>query len=67
MGGAVAPAVAGPIRDHLGLPAPYWTAAVAVLVAIGVLVLGRRTFAQDHDIPSESAEDEALAISAGDA
>lgn len=67
MGGAVAPAVAGPIRDHLGLPAPYWTAAVAVLVAIGVLVLGRRTFAQDHDVPSESAEDEALAISAGDA
>src|SRR5690606_3229440 len=41
-GGAVAPAVAGTIAANLGAGGPYWFGAAAMVVAIAVLVLGRR-------------------------
>jgi len=67
MGGAVAPALAGPIREQLGLAAPYWTGAIAVLIAIAVLVVGRRAMSGHSDVPEETAVEEAVAITVGDA
>lgn len=66
MGGAVAPAVAGPIAVAWGSGAPYWLGAVAVLGAILALGIAGRHLAhigRSH----ESAVGEAEAISAGDA
>ncbi|UOR03466.1 MFS transporter [Leucobacter allii] len=66
MGGAVAPAVAGPIAEALGAGAPYWVGAVSVLVSMLVLGVAGRTLAhvgRSH----ESAAGEAEAIAAGDA
>jgi len=65
MGGAIAPAVAGPIAAALGAPAPYWVGAGALVVSIvvlacvgGLLKAGR---------PQETAAEEAEIIGVGDA
>lgn len=66
MGGAVAPAVAGPLAEAFGAGAPYWLGAGAVAVAIVVLGVAGRHLAgigRAH----ETAIGEAAAISAGDA
>ena len=66
MGGAVAPAVAGPLAEALGSGAPYWLGAGSVLIAIAVLALSGR-YLMHVGRPHESAQQEAAAISAGDA
>ena len=67
IGGAIAPAVAGPIAASLGAPAPYWFGAASVVVSILVLVLFGSQLHRVGNVPHETAEGEAMAISAGDA
>lgn len=66
MGGAIAPAVAGPIAESLGTAWPYWVGAGSVVLSIVALAASGRFLAhigQSH----EGVEGEAEAISAGDA
>lgn len=66
MGGAVAPAVAGPIGEALGSGMPYWFGAAAIVVSMLVLAVAGKTLAhigRSHESPVEEAED----IAAGDA
>ncbi|MFF8819098.1 MFS transporter [Leucobacter sp. NPDC015123] len=71
IGGAVAPAIAGPVAAALGAPAPYWIGAAAVVMAILVLALMGKHLAhigEERDggsVPSEIAE--AQAVGVGDA
>nr|WP_258566722.1 MFS transporter [Leucobacter luti] len=65
MGGAVAPAVAGPLAEALGSGAPYLAGAAAVVVAVVVLAVSGRALAHIGR-PHETVVDEAAAISAGD-
>ncbi|MGW9021427.1 MFS transporter [Leucobacter chromiiresistens] len=66
MGGAVAPAVAGPISEALGAGAPYWFGAGAIVVAMVMLGIAGRHLAHIGR-PHESATEEAQSITAGDA
>lgn len=43
LGGAVAPAVSGPLAAHFGAGVPYWVGAAALCVSLAVLLGGRRT------------------------
>ncbi|WP_193105580.1 MFS transporter [Brachybacterium sp. FME24] len=66
LGGAVAPAVAGPLAAATASGAPYLLAAGTLLVALLMLVIGRRHLAavgQHHQL---SEVEEAEAITAGD-
>jgi ACDE family multidrug resistance protein len=65
LGGAVAPAVSGSIAAWLGTPGPYWFGAAAVLIAIIVLIVGRKHLSH-LSRPHMNAEAEAQAITAGD-
>lgn len=67
IGGAVAPAVAGPLAAALGAPAPYWFGAASIVVSILVLALFGSQLHRVGKVPHESSEGEAEAISAGDA
>lgn len=66
LGGAIAPAVSGPIAEAMGAEAPYWFGAAALIVAIIVLSLSSKRL---HSIgrPHETAQEEAQTIAAGDA
>ncbi len=66
IGGAIAPAVAGPVAAWLGAPAPYWVGASSLVVSIIVLACVGRLL---HRVgaPHETAIGEAEAIGAGDA
>ncbi|MFT4232988.1 MAG: MFS transporter [Leucobacter sp.] len=66
IGGAIAPAAAGPIAAAMGEPAPYWFGAVSITVSIVVLASVGHLL---HRVgaPHASAEDEARTIAAGDA
>jgi len=68
VGGAVAPAVAGVVADRLDAAAPYVVGAAALLVAVLVLVLGRRHL-QRVDAGPEQARplDDATVLTAADA
>ena len=60
LGGAIAPAVAGPLATAAGAPAPYWLGAGAVLVAILVLALAGHKFShigKAHESLEEIGED----------
>lgn len=48
VGGALAAWLAGEIADAVGAPAPYWVAAVILVVAIVVLILCRPLFHRLH-------------------
>lgn len=66
MGGAVAPAVAGPLAEVLGAGAPYWFGVSAIIVSIIALGIAGRFIAnigRSHETTVEEAE----VISAGDA
>ncbi|GAA1839226.1 MFS transporter [Microlunatus capsulatus] len=67
VGGAVAPAVAGVVAARLDAAAPYALGAVAVLVAVLVLVLGRRHLRVLDAEPVPGARDEADVLTAADA
>ena len=66
IGGAIAPAVAGPLASALGAPAPYWVGAASLVVSLVVLASVGRLL---HRVgaPQETAVGEAEAIGAGDA
>lgn len=66
VGGAVAPAAAGPIAAWLGAPAPYWMGAAAILIAIIALIVAGRTLAH-IGVSHETPEQEVVAIATGDA
>lgn len=66
MGGAVAPAVAGPVAAAFGAGAPYWMGAMAVVVSIVALIVSGRFLAhigRSH----ETLVGEAAAVGTGDA
>lgn len=66
MGGAVAPAVAGPISEAMGAGVPYWFGAASIVVAMVVLGFAGRHLAhigRAHETAVEEAQD----ITAGDA
>ena len=64
LGGAVAPAVAGPLSEALGAEVPYWLAVVTIAIAVLVLAIGGRHLSGPAR-PHESAEGEAEAIAVG--
>jgi ACDE family multidrug resistance protein len=66
-GGALAPAVAGTIAAHLGAGGPYWFGGAAMIIAIVVLVIGRRTIAHIDRTEPESQLEEATVLTAADA
>lgn len=66
MGGAVAPAVAGPLSEAIGEIAPYWFGAAAVALAIIALAIAGKHLAhigRSHETAAEEAQD----IAVGDA
>ncbi|UQN14562.1 MFS transporter [Gulosibacter sp. ACHW.36C] len=66
LGGAIAPAVSGPIAEAMGAESPYWFGAAALIVSIVVLGLSSKRL-QQIGRPHETAQEEAQTISAGDA
>jgi predicted MFS family arabinose efflux permease len=66
LGGAIAPAVSGPIAEAMGSESPYWFGAAALIVSIVVLGLSSKRL-QQIGRPHETAQEEAQTISAGDA
>ena len=71
VGGAIAPALAGVLAAALSPAAPYVVGAVALLVAVGVLLLGRRHLAHldkhaaDQD-EHETITEQAVVLTAAD-
>ena len=43
LGGAVAPAVSGPLATAFGVGVPYWAGAAALIVSLLLLFCGRKT------------------------
>lgn len=66
LGGAVAPAVAGPLAAALGAAAPYWLGAGAVAVSILVLALAGRRLSHIGAV-RESAQEVAQDVLLGEA
>jgi len=56
-GGAVAPYVAGRLGEDVSVHAPFWMGAGAVLIAVLVLTLGRRTLQGHLHISGSSEQD----------
>ena len=67
VGGAAAPALAGVIAGVLGNGAPYWIGCAGLLVAAGVLFVGRSHLARIDTHLVEETVDEAVALTAADA
>ena len=67
VGGAAAPALAGVIAGVLGYGAPYWIGCAGLLIAAGVLFVGRAHLAQIDSHLEEDTLDEAVALTAADA
>lgn len=61
MGGAFAAWLAGEIADWVGAPAPYWTAAAVLVLAIALLFATRGLFAHlehhEEPVPNTARED----------
>ncbi|RKE60619.1 putative MFS family arabinose efflux permease [Microbacterium sp. AG238] len=66
IGGAIAPAVAGPLAAALTPSAPYWLGVAALVVAIAILAAAGRTLGH-LGRPHETAVAEAADIGQGDA
>lgn len=66
IGGAIAPAVAGPLAAALSPSAPYWLGVAALIVAIAILAVAGRTLSH-LGRPHEDAVAEAADIGQGDA
>ena len=66
LGGAIAPAVAGPLAAATVAGAPYLLAAVALVASMAMLVLGRRHLAAVGTHHTLDPVEEAEAITAGD-
>ena len=67
LGGAIAPAVAGPLAAATSAGVPYLLAALTLVLSIAMLVIGRRHLAAvGHEPVHLEAEEEAEAIAVGD-
>ena len=68
VGGAVAPALAGVVSAAVSAAAPYEVGAVAVVVAIGVLLVGRRHLGHldAHHEVVETRSEQAVVLTAAD-
>jgi ACDE family multidrug resistance protein len=67
VGGAIAPALAGVIATAISPAAPYWVGAAALVVSIGVLLVGRRHLAHlDHHPEAEPSDELAAVLTAAD-
>ncbi|MDQ2756921.1 MAG: MFS transporter [Actinomycetota bacterium] len=71
-GGAVAPYLAGKLGEEVNTHAPFWVGAGGVLLAVFVLAATRPHLRhidepEPSETPVESMEDEAMAMSVGDA
>ncbi len=66
LGGAIAPAVAGPLAAATAAGAPYLLAAGALVLSMLMLVLGRRHLAAVGTLHELTPVEEAEAITAGD-
>jgi len=67
VGGAIAPALAGVLAAALSPAAPYVVGAVALVVSIGVLLVGRPHLAHlDAEGEPESLNDQAVELTAAD-
>ncbi|MGO1312835.1 MAG: MFS transporter, partial [Brevibacterium aurantiacum] len=67
IGGAVAPLVAGPVSEVLGVGAPYLFGAATVLLAVVVLSVSWKALRRVDGHIEEAPVDEAYAITGGDA
>jgi MFS transporter, ACDE family, multidrug resistance protein len=66
-GGAIAPWVAGRLGEDISVHAPFWMGSGVVLVAVGVLVVGRRAVERGAtEVPAHASTDEAEALLVGD-
>ena len=65
IGGAIAPAVAGPLAAAFGSGVPYWVGAIALVISIVALIIGGGRLA--HIGQPHQGEAEAAAIGLGDA
>ncbi len=63
-GGAVAPYAAGKLGENVSVHAPFWMGAIAVLVGVGVLFVGRRHLVAPP--PAAHSVEEAELIGVGD-
>jgi MFS transporter, ACDE family, multidrug resistance protein len=66
VGGSVAPALAGIIAAAMGAAAPYWIGCAGLLIAAGILGVGRRHLAPIDSALVEESYDEAMALTAAD-
>jgi len=57
-GGAVAPYLAGKLGENVSVHAPFWMGSTAVLVAVVVLFVGRRTLQGHLHIAGSAESDE---------
>ena len=65
LGGAIAPAVAGPISTHIAAGAPFFFGAAAFVAAMAALTIGRRAVAHiDAEEPLSEAEEAELLTAA---
>jgi predicted MFS family arabinose efflux permease len=67
VGGAAAPALAGVIATALGYGAPYWVGCAGLVIAAGIIAVGRRHLARIDTHRQEEPATEALALTAADA
>jgi predicted MFS family arabinose efflux permease len=66
-GGAVAPWVAGKLGENVSVHAPFWMGAGVVLVAVAVLLVGRKAVERGGEsVPAHGSADEAEAVLVGD-
>ena len=66
-GGAVAPWLAGKLGENVSVHAPFWMGAGVVLVAVLVLVVGRKAVERGGDAePVHGSAEEAQAVLVGD-
>jgi MFS family permease len=66
LGGSIAPAVAGPISDHISAGAPYFFGAGAFVVGMIVLTIGRKAIAHIDDEEELDEEESAELLTAAD-
>ena len=65
-GGAIAPFAAGKLGENVSVHAPFWMGAAAVVVAVLVLLAGRRHLVGE-EAPAEHSRDEGELVAVADA
>ena len=65
-GGAVAPYAAGRLGENVSVHAPFWMGAIAVLVGVAVLAIGRKHVEGAATPPPTHSVEEGELVAAGD-